>query len=128
MLLTRPSEDLQPFLAVSRSSPTYRHLEGRTYPGGNVITGRMTHGNTSSHFPTPSSTTAQLLNASFRKIVCHGPPLLGWGQVLNTDPDYVLDISRPPPRSHSQRATSCRNHGLSRSPTSWCECIHVTPL
>jgi NAD(P)-dependent dehydrogenase (short-subunit alcohol dehydrogenase family) len=34
---------------------------------------------------------------------------------LNTDPDYVLDISRPPPRSHSQRATSCRNHGFSHS-------------
>ncbi len=29
----------------------------------------------------------------------------GWGQVLNTDPDYVLDISRPPRRPHSQRAT-----------------------
>jgi hypothetical protein len=73
MLLTKPSEDLRPFLAVSRSSPIYRHLEGRTYPGSNVITGRITRGNTSSHFPTPSSTTAQLLNASFHKIVGHGP-------------------------------------------------------
>jgi len=33
----------------------------------------MTRGTTSSHLPAPSSTTAQLLNASFRKIVGHGP-------------------------------------------------------
>jgi hypothetical protein len=39
----------------------------------------------------------------------------GWGQVLNTDPDDVLDISRLPRRRHSPRATSCRNHGLPRS-------------
>ena len=39
----------------------------------------------------------------------------GWGQVLNTDPDYVLDISRPPRRTHSPHATSRRNHGLPRS-------------
>jgi hypothetical protein len=43
------------------------------------------------------------------------PRMSGWGQVLNTDPDYVLDISRPPRRTHSQRATSRRNHGLSRT-------------
>ena len=28
----------------------------------------------------------------------------GWGQVLNTDPDYVLDISRPP---STQSLTTC---------------------
>jgi hypothetical protein len=48
----------------------------------------------------------------------------GWGQVLNTDPDYVLDISRPPRRPHSQRATSCRNPGSERSPC-WPGCIAV---
>jgi hypothetical protein len=37
---------------------------------------------------------------------------------MNTNPDYVLDISRPPRRTHSQRATSCRNPTLFRSPTS----------
>ena len=34
----------------------------------------------------------------------------GRGQVFDTDPGYVSGISQPPPRSHSQRATSCRNH------------------
>ena len=33
----------------------------------------------------------------------------GRGQVLDTDPSYVSGINRPPSRSHSQRATSCRN-------------------
>jgi TniQ len=42
----------------------------------------------------------------------------GWGQVLNTDPDYVFDISRPPRRRHSPRATSRRNPSLFRSRTS----------
>ncbi len=41
----------------------------------------------------------------------------GRGQVMNTDLDYVIDISRPPQRCHTQRATSCRNPNLSRSPT-----------
>ena len=40
----------------------------------------------------------------------------GRGQVLNTDPDYVLDISRPPRRRHSPRATSRRNPKMFRSP------------
>lgn len=44
------------------------------------------------------------------------PRMSGWGQVMNTDPDYVIDISRPPRRTHSQRATSRRNHGFGRSP------------
>jgi hypothetical protein len=34
----------------------------------------------------------------------------GQGQVFDTDLSYVSGISQPPPRSHSQRATSCRNH------------------
>ena len=40
----------------------------------------MTRDNTSPHLPAPSSTTSQLLNASFHKIVGHGPVRRQWTQ------------------------------------------------
>jgi hypothetical protein len=51
----------------------------------------MTRGSTSSHLPAPSSTTAQLLNASFRKIVGHGPVSGHAGVVQSASKDERLD-------------------------------------